>query len=42
MNGRDKDVKAALENPDEVRQSKTDDAVFLFTRRKVRSVGYVL
>jgi hypothetical protein len=34
MNGRDKDVKAALENPDEVRQSKTDDAVFLFYKEE--------
>ena len=30
MRGREGDVKAALENPDEVRQSRTDATVFLF------------
>jgi hypothetical protein len=30
MKGRERDVKTALENPDEVRESKSDSAVFLF------------
>jgi len=30
MAGREEDVKAALENPDEIRQSKSDKAVYLF------------
>jgi hypothetical protein len=30
MRGRERDVKRALENPDEIRQSKSDIAVFLF------------
>ena len=30
MKGRESDVRSALENPDEVRQSKTDGSVFLF------------
>lgn len=30
MNGREADVKLALENPDEVRVSKSDPSVFLF------------
>ena len=30
MKGRESDVMAALENPDEVRQSKTDGSVLLF------------
>ena len=30
MDGREIDVRAALENPDEVRRSKTDPAVYLF------------
>ena len=39
MKGREEDVKTALENPDEVRQGKSDNTVFLFKRQKVRSVG---
>ncbi len=30
MAGREEDVKQALRNPDEIRQSKGDDKVFLF------------
>lgn len=30
MKGREGDVRTALEDPDEVRQSKSDDTVFLF------------
>jgi hypothetical protein len=30
VKGRERDVKTALENPDEVRESKSDPAVFLF------------
>ena len=30
MKGREADVTVSLENPDEVRQSKSDDAVLLF------------
>jgi len=32
MNGREQDVRAALEKPNEVRQSKTDKSVLLFYR----------
>jgi len=30
MAGREDDVRNALENPDEIRQSKSDEAVYLF------------
>ena len=30
MAGREEDVKAVLENPDEIRQSKSDENVYLF------------
>lgn len=30
MAGREKDVRNALENPDEIRQSKSDEDVYLF------------
>jgi hypothetical protein len=30
MKGREEDVKKALEQPDEIRQSKSDEAVYLF------------
>ena len=32
MRGREADVRAVLENPDEVRLSKTDEQVYLFYR----------
>jgi hypothetical protein len=30
MSGREDDVRSALENPDEIRQSKSDEDVYLF------------
>jgi hypothetical protein len=30
MSGREEDVRSALENPDEIRQSKSDEDVYLF------------
>lgn len=40
MAGHEKEVKAALEHPEEIRKSKTDPAVYLFnrTQRKGRWV----
>ena len=40
MAGHEKDVKAALENPEEIRRSKADSQVYLFyrTQRKGRWV----
>ena len=40
MAGHEKEIIAALENPEEIRRSKTDSSVYLFykTQRKGRSV----
>jgi hypothetical protein len=35
MSGRELSVKAALENPDEIRQSRSDPRVFLFYKAEL-------
>ena len=42
MAGREEAVKQTLEQPDEIRQSKSDQNVIYFTRQNVKSDGYVL
>ena len=42
MKGREEDVKKALEQPDEIRQSKSDKTFICFIGLKEKSAGYVL
>jgi hypothetical protein len=41
MAGRENDVKEVLQNPDEIRQSRRDNNVYLFYRLDYQSVGFV-
>jgi hypothetical protein len=40
MEGREEDVKKTLEDPDEIRQSKSDESVYLFYEQSVKSDGF--
>ncbi len=40
MQGRERDVKEALQSPDEIRKSRSDPAVFLFYRQERPDVGF--
>ena len=40
--GREEDVKKTLEQPDEIRQSRSDQNVYLFYKANVKSAGHVL
>lgn len=42
MAGREEDVKRTLEQPDEIRQSKSDKDVYLFIKRNGKSAGSML
>jgi len=40
MAGREDDVRSALENPDEIRQSKSDEVSICFTRQNMKRDGF--